>query len=522
MRMLKSKYLLTVLCVALATAFFVLGRDYFAKGQWALLYLLVISLIARLWGVRPAMLAALLAFLAWNFFFLPPYYTFSITDPKDWLSLLVFLIVGALIGFQTGRMREREAEALAGERDTALLNRFGEHLVSDIEVSDLAKTVGEIAPVIGSCCAVLFIPSELGELKVVGSSADLIRLDDEDIKIMSAWTFSNVKAVGLPDEPVRLATGTGVWPISVGYDQAGSSKSRRDVFIPLQSASRLEGVLYAGERQDGRGYTPQEARLLVAIANQSAAFLERKRLQSEAVLVDALRESDKMKSVLMSSVSHELKTPLASATATITNLLQTDIKLDDTAARGEIQAIQDDLERLNNSISSLIDLSRLEAATWTPKIEVYELGEILATVLSKTSPRQKTRIVLSIGEDLPAVRVDFTQWVQALQNVLENALAYSPGDKEVTIGASRVKDGLEIWMADEGPGIPPEERQHVFDKFFRGRQASKSPMGTGLGLAVTREIVNYHGGRIRIEDASPQGTRVVITLPNENLSEASE
>jgi two-component system sensor histidine kinase KdpD len=312
LQVLKSKYLLTILSVALATALFLLGRDYFAKGQWALLYLLVISLVARLWGVRPAMLASTLAFLAWNFFFLPPYYTLSISDPKDWLSLLVFLIVGALVGFQTGRMKEREAEALARERDTALLNRFGEHLVSDIEVSDLAKAVGEIAPVVGARCAVLFIPSEIGELTAVGAYDDSPCLNDKDVKKISAWAFSNVKAVGLPSEPARLATGTGAWPISVGYDQAGSSKSRRDVFIPLQSASRLEGVLYTGERQDGRGYSPQEARLLVAIANQSAAFLERKRLHSEAILVDALRESDKMKSVLMSSVSHELKTPLRS------------------------------------------------------------------------------------------------------------------------------------------------------------------------------------------------------------------
>lgn len=521
-QILRNPYLLAVTGIAAATVVFLPGRSYFAKGQWALLYLLVIVIVARLWGARPAILASAVAFLAWNFFFLPPFNTLLISDSRDLLSLGAFLVVGATIGYLTGRLKDREALAVAREADLALLNRFGAHLLSDMKSPEMAEALlREILAAAAALSAALFLPDDRGGVELFKTSGKYAQ-NDEAIQSTTTWVFQNVKAVGLPGNPGEMAIGAGAWPISIDHNSAGSMTSNHDLFVPLQSANRVEGVLYVGERPDRAPYRIHAAQVIVSLANLAAVFLERRRLSDEAVAGDALREVDKLKSTLISSVSHELKTPLASASATVTNLLEPDTVLDKDATKTEIESLRHDLDRLNNSIGSLIDLSRLEAESWTPKIEVFEVGEILATVMSKIAPRQKTRVVFSIPEDLPLIRVDFSQMAQALQNVLENALIYSPDDKPVEIGASRAQSGLEIWVRDEGPGISAEDKRRVFEKFFRGRSSASAPTGTGLGLAVSREIVNHHGGTIRIEDNEPQGTRVVVELPNDSLTETNE
>jgi two-component system, OmpR family, sensor histidine kinase KdpD len=520
-QILRNRYFLAIVIVAAATAAFLPGRDVFAKGQWALLYLLVIVLVARLWGARPATLAAAVAFLAWNFFFLPPFNTLFISDPRDLLSLVAFLIVASTTGYLTGRMKDREALAVAREADLDLLNRFSAHLVSDMDIPKMAEALlRESKTATNASLAALFLPDNRGGLELFQPQGNSLP-EAMAVNLTAGWVYQNVKAVGLPGSPGETVIGAGAWPISVSHDLAGSTTQGRDAFIPLQSASRVEGVLYVGERRDHKPFGLHAARLIVSLANLAAVFLERRRLSAEAVAGDALREVDKLKSTLISSVSHELKTPLASASATVTNLLEPDTVMDTAATKTEIESLHYDLDRLNNSIGSLIDLSRLEAASWKPKPEVFELGEIIASMMAKVAPRWKNRIAFSVPEDLPAVRVDFSQLAQALQNVVENALIYGPDGTPVEIGATRTDNGLEIWVKDEGPGISAADKRRVFDKFFRGETAAKAPTGTGLGLAVSREIVSHHGGTIRVEDNPPRGTRVVIVLPVDSLVEGS-
>jgi two-component system sensor histidine kinase KdpD len=289
------------------------------------------------------------------------------------------------------------------------------------------------------------------------------------------------------------------------------------MFIPLQTATRQSGVLYVGEREDGAAYTFHQARMVVALAYQASVFLERTHLRSVAVQADALREADRLKSTLVSAVSHELKTPLASLEATFTNLLEQDTPLEEAHVRKELQAVQQDLDRLGNSIDSLLDLSRLEASAWAPQLGWYELGEMVATALSRVSEQDRSRVSVSFPPDLPAVRVDFVQWVRVLEHLLRNALAYSGPHSPVRVGASCTPKEVKLSVEDEGPGIAPEERERVFAKFFRGKSAASVTSGTGLGLAITREIVRFHGGRIWVEDVIPHGARFVISLPREPL-----
>lgn len=364
----RHSFLFAVTSIAVSTPIFYLGRDHFPRNQWALLYLPIIVLVASSGGVRPALLAAVLAFFAGNFFFLEPYHTLFVTDPKDWLSLFVFLVVGSAMGLQTGRMRARESQALDREREAVLLNE----------------------------------------------------------------------------------------------------------------------------------------------------------LQAAASQADALREADRLKSAFISSVSHELKTPLASVTATVTGLLENDLEWNAENVRAELVSVDDDLNRLNDSIGSLLDLSRLEADAWLPQKDWYEFGEILGTALSRIPERQKDRIRLSVPGDLPPIHADFAQWARVLRNLLENALTYSGPDRPpVWVGVTAGEGELRIWVEDSGPGISSEEKARVFEKFYRGKASAAAPSGTGLGLAISREIVRFHGGRIFVEDVEPHGARFVVTLPIERTEEAS-
>ena len=505
----------TALVVA-ATAVFLPGRQYFARGQWALLYLLLIMFVASLSGVKPALLASVLAFLCWNYFFLPPYHTLIVYDPKDWLSLLVFLLVGVAVGLQTGKLRQREDEALARERETALLNRFSAHLVSELSIEEMAGAlVDEVIAGTGATCAALFVPDETGTLSEVSLARTALCPVDSDSLGLAGWAYRESKAIGIPEtKPPSTAKPAG-WPISVGHSEAGFDDTRKDVVLPLQTAARQVGILYVGGREDGKPFTFPQARLLVAVANQSAAFLERKQLQALAVRADALQEADRLKSTFVSSISHELKTPLASITATVTNLLEGDLPWDEPTIRGELEAVRGDLDRLNNSIGSLVDFSRLESAAWEPKKDWYELGEILGTTIAAVSEKERPRVSFSLPDDLPPIRVDFAQMARVFQNLLENALTYGGSDAPVSVGASSADRDVRIWVEDKGPGIPSEERERIFEKFYRGAAAARMPSGTGLGLAVAAEIVRSHGGKMWVEDVLPHGARMVVSLPRE-------
>ena len=297
--------------------------------------------------------------------------------------------------------------------------------------------------------------------------------------------------------------------------EAGESSEQQDIYIPLQSTDKQEGVLYVGPRDDHRSYTLNDVRPIVAAANLTAAFLQRKRLQAVAVQADALREADLFRSTLMSSVSHELKTPIASITATISNLVSDDVQWDASNAMQELTSVQDDLSRLTGSINALIDLSRLEADAWSPQMEWYDLADVISTAMSKLPHKQHQRVILQLPDDLPMLRVDCAQMARAIENLLSNALVYSPADQPVHLIVMLYDEHVQIIIEDAGQGIRSDEREKIFTKFYRGSASTRSASGTGLGLAVTREIVQFHNGKIWVEDAIPHGARFVISLPKE-------
>jgi len=501
-------YLLAVVAIALSTVLFLAGRGLFAKGQWALLYLLIILLVAGAAGTRPAILASVLAFFTWNFFFLPPYHTLQVHDSQDWLALVAFLVVGLLVGLQTGRLREREKRAVAREQETAALNRVSAAVASQTSTEQMTETCrSEIVRVLGAGSASVFV-LEGDDLRSCGETSDRAAPDPA----MAARARR-----ALDDELARTAEGRlgDASGTEVGADDGG-------LYEVIHSPSGVAGVLAVQARTNGVPYSAEGARLVASLANLVGAFLERERLQAAATTAAAEREADRLKSSLLSSVSHELKTPLAALTATVSNLLESDVDWDEQSVRDELRAIVGDVARLNNSIGALLDLSRLEAHAWAPRRELYELSDIFAVGIEALPAHLRQRVAVDLPDPTPVVDVDFSQWARVVQNLLENAVLYAGEDSPVTIGARAWNDGVRIWVEDRGPGVAPEEREAVFEKFYRGHGASgHAPSGTGLGLAITREIVRSHGGAIRVEDAAPHGARFVIALPSDPVPAAS-
>jgi two-component system sensor histidine kinase KdpD len=480
-------YVLAVVAMTLSTALFLVGRDGFAKGQWALIYLLVILLVASVAGPGPAVLAAVLAFFAWNFFFLPPYHTLYIRDPKDWLALAAFLVVGVIVGALAGRMRDRESAARAREQESAALNRLSAAVVSQTTIEQMAETcLGEIVDLLGARSAALYVQRDGRLVSYREAPAGVVV--DPAVDEQAALAFAGDGGAGSP------AAGGG------------------GLYVPVRSPSGVSGVLTVQARPDGRPYGESDTRLVASLGNMVGAFLERERLQQAATTAAAAQEADQLKSSLLSSVSHELKTPLAALTATVSNLLESDVDWDEESVRDELRAIVGDVVRLNTSITALLELSRLEAHSWEPRRELYGLGEIVFAGIDALPAHLQERVRTDLPEEDVVVDVDFVQFARVVQTLLENALLYTEG--RVTVGAHGWNEGVRLWVEDQGPGIPADEHEAVFEKFFRGRKSEgqTKPSGTGLGLAIAREIVLAHGGTIGVTDVVPHGARFVITL----------
>jgi two-component system sensor histidine kinase KdpD len=347
-------------------------------------------------------------------------------------------------------------------------------------------------------------------------SAALFVLDGEELE-----SYCQTPAESCPDPAVaerarravhedEEAGVSGTAPDAAPLTAAGDG----GLYVPVHSPSGVSGVLTVQARASGRAYSAGDRRLVTALSNLVGAFLERDRLQSVATKAAAEREADRLKSSLLSSVSHELKTPLAALTATVSNLLESDVDWDEQSVRDELRAIVADVARLNGSINALLELSRLEAHAWEPRRELYELSDIVAAGVDTLPAHLRERVRLDMPEESPVVNVDFVQLTRALQNLLENALLYAD-ESPVTIGARGWNQGVRLWVEDQGPGVPADEHEAVFEKFYRGqRTGGSAPSGTGLGLAISREIVRSHGGSIRIEDVATHGARFVITLPS--------
>lgn len=491
---LRLGYALAPVGVALISLGIAGVRVYAHIPNISLLYLFVILALASTVGRGPAILAALLAFLIYNFCFVEPRYTFAIHEPAEWLALLVFLLTALVAGQLTAALRERAEEARRHEHITSTLYELSRALVAKQEPDQLlAAIAAQVVAVFGVRSCAILLPDEAGRLHLhsghaVGGAA-VTPLSREEAALADR-TFARHRGA----EPVRAG---------------------RTLLVPL-GADRPLGLLRIEEAVLGEHLlTDADHQLLATFAAQAALALEQARLAREAVRAEVLARADKLKDALLSSVSHDLRTPLASIRAAAGGLLQEDIDWDPETRREFAAAIDEEALRLNHLVGNLLEMSRIDAGALDARTELYPLDSLLHAAVARLAPVTAGRPVeVVLPADLPPVPLDPVQIDQVLGNLLENAAKHTPAGAPiaVTVAIAPEGDAVRVSVADRGPGIPPAEHARIFDKFYR--LPSAAPVaGSGLGLAIARGLVEAHGGRIGIEGRPGGGARFTFTLP---------
>jgi two-component system sensor histidine kinase KdpD len=298
-------------------------------------------------------------------------------------------------------------------------------------------------------------------------------------------------------------------------------------YLPLKTARGVVGVLGLKLARSGLHSTPEQRRLMEAFASQTALAIERAQLAEMARQAKLLQETEKLQTALFNSISHDLRTPLASITGSLSSLLEDDETLDPTAQQELLKTAHEEANRLNRLVGNLLDMSRLEAGALKVSRQPSDIQDMIGAALWQLDNALANRPVkVDLPPDLPLVPLDFVLVIQAVVNVLDNAVKYSPPGSPIDIQAQVSGDLLELQIADRGPGIPPADLTRIFDKFYRGPHTSlkipsdrqkkgDTPPGTGLGLSISSGIIKAHGGRIWAENRPGGGLIVKLALPLE-------
>ena len=456
-----SQYLLSFLLIASVTVIFVLMRGVLDTTLVALLYLLPLGMITALLGFGPGITSALITFLTFNFFFIEPYYTFTVHHPTDVVILIVFLIVAIVISQLVGRAQSGLAAATARELEatqlyelsTALTGLHDDHAIAQI----LAKQVHAVAE------------GEYIELNVTGTQPFSFRLPEIN-------------------PPTRAP----------------------ELIVPIEAARGVLGEIRLWRAEPV--ISSRERRLFQTFASQSALALERAWLAQAESRARVLEESDRLKTAILSSVSHELRTPLSTIKAAASSLRGKEVSWDSPARVDLVAAIDDEADHLNMLVGNLLDMSRIESGVLKPKREWNILPEIVGSVLARMKHLAvEHRLEVDVPESLPLVPVDYVQMEQVFTNLVSNSLKYAPADTVVCIRAWQEDELIHVQVSNQGPQVPPEDLERIFDKFYRITAADRVT-GTGLGLSICKGIIEAHDGRIWAENVS-DGLAFNFTLP---------
>jgi len=470
--------------------------EAFERVDLGVIYLAAVVAAGALYGLRPALTAATTAFLIYNFLFLQPRYSFSIGSPTDVLTLVVFWGVALLTGALAGRVREQARRTQRRAVAVSALLGASQALAGADDRQATARVLAEQASEAAGAQTVVLLPQGQ-DLAIVAGAPEP---PDLGASAMAAarWAWDHGEAAG---------HGTGTLPQTAW------------TFRPLQGVRGRSGV--AGIAAGALAPGSDEERLTLALLDQGAVALERAEFATQAVEAEALRRADRFRAVLMNSVSHDLRTPLSTVLGSATTLIDYGEGLTPAVRADLLLSIREEAERLNRYVGDLLDMTRLEGGALKVRAEWTDVRDILNASIERVSRRLGQRaMVRDFPADLSLVRVDEGLLEQALVNVLENAIAYSPDGSTIEVAAYEDRNAVVISVEDEGQGIPTEELERVFDKFRRSEASSEQTKGVGLGLAIARGFVEAMDGRIAA--ASPihagtngekPGTRILISLP---------
>ena len=467
----------------------------------AMVYLLGVTFVATRSSRGPAGLASLVSVMAFNFFFVPPRFTFEVADPQYLLTFAVMLLVALLISTLASRGRIQADIVRQRERRTAALYALSRDLGRTQLQVEVARAAGPHVDEATAATSFILCPDDEGRLAQIGATAaSSTEVRDEAV---ARWVFDHGRPAGL---------GTETLPASAA------------LFLPLVGSKGSLGVIgirpTAGDR-----FTPDQMQLVEALASQIAAALDRARLFAETQRARVEMETERLRNSLLSSVSHDLRTPLASITGAASTLLDEQGHQDDASRRDLLETIHEEAFRLNRLVANLLDMTRLESGALKVKKEWLSIEEPIGGALTRLeSSLAGRKVEMQVPRDLPLVPFDGLLIEQVLVNLLENAIKYTAPESPITISGSASPDAVMVEVADRGPGVPSGTEERVFEKFQR--LESKGPQGgVGLGLTICRGIITAHGGRISVTNRAEGGAAFRFTLPLEgeppSMSDAS-
>lgn len=512
-----------------------------------LAYLLVVLALASTRGLYAAVCSSVVAFLSFDFFFVPPLYTLSIASPEVWLELFVFLATAIITGQLASAQRQRTELARRREYEARVLYELVRDTTREEDparqLTIIARSVVDVFSTWGVIDCAIILPDAMNRPVLVASAhkpgsskghgdapGEAEQLLPDEVAT-AAWVLAQGQAAELHD--VKLASTSGYNPRAIvrSTTTAGHQLRRYRRMVPLLLGQRVVGVLRLLMEDDprllsieqslgvDRERTNTRTAFFWAFVDQAAAVIERERLRRESLQVEVLRRTDELRAALLSSVSHNLRTPLASIKAAASSLLEKDVQWDEEARISFASSIVREADRLNRLVANLLDMSRIEGGALKPEKEWYPLDELIHDVLGRMQLSLRGRAVQTeLPDDLPPVKLDYLQIDQVLTNLIENAVRYTPAGSPLEISV-RVEDhDMIISVADRGPGIPQGDLERIFDKFYRVMETQAGvarPAGSGLGLAVSRGLVEAHGGRIWAENREGGGAIFSFTLPIE-------
>jgi len=472
-------------------------RQGLGLSNIALVLLLPVLASAVTYGLMPSLFAGLICALAYNFFFIPPLYTFTITDPENIVTLVVFMLVAAIASNLASRVRTQAIVARQRAAITEDLYLFSRKLTGIASLDDLLwATAYQVAHMLGLHVVLLMPEGE--ELAVRAGYPPEDMLEEGDLAAAN-WTFQHGQEAGRGADTLPGA---------------------RRLFLPMRTGRGIVGVIGLDDgkatdiEQKAQLLVPDQRRLLDTLADQTALAIERLSLAGEMDRARVAAEAEKLRAALLTSISHDLRTPLASILGAASSLRQLRASLSSADQDQLAATIQEEAQRLNRFIANLLDMTRLESGALAPNLQAVDLGDVVGSVLRRAAPLTGGHtIVLELEPGLPLLRLDPVLTEQVLFNLLDNAVKYAPQGSRITLRVRREGAVVRMEIMDEGEGILDEDRERIFDKFYRVRAGDRKRAGTGLGLSIARGFLDAMGGTITAANRDNGGAVFTLTLP---------
>jgi two-component system sensor histidine kinase KdpD len=454
-----------------------------------MVYLLAVVIAAIYLGRGPAILASILGVLAFDFLFVPPYFTFVVSDTQYIITFIGLFLVGVVVSQLAARASEQAEAARQREAETAELYDLSRDLASATDLESILSVLQKHLEQTFSRTIAVLLP-EGNQLAARTLSKDM-SLNDEELAVAD-WVYRHAESAGrhtntLPAAQLR--------------------------YLPIKTSKGVVGVLGVGKPNTmNTDLTSAQRRLMEAFANQGAQAIERAQFEEQNRQITLLQSAEKLQNALLNSISHDLRTPMVAITGALSALDENYMELDEPARNTLIENARSESERLNRLVGNLLNMTRIESGAIKLNIEPGDMQDLIGTALEQLGKRvEQNQIKVDVSANIPLVPMDFTLMVQVVVNLLENAVKYSPSGSLIEITAFMYDSTARLQIADRGAGIPSDDLIRIFDKFYRV-QRPENVSGTGLGLSICKGIVEAHGGQIRALNRDGGGTILEVEL----------